>query len=147
MADQLSEETQKLKLAFDKFDKDGNGKITAQELGAVLRSLGQNPTEDELTDLISKFDVDGNGTIEFSEFSAKMSKIMKVPSTEEDIREAFRVFDVDGNGYITLDELRHVMAILGQGLTDQDIDEKIGKCDTNDDGKLSYEEFVKFWKS
>ena len=34
--------------AFDLFDKDGDGNITAEEIGTVLRSLGQDPTEEEV---------------------------------------------------------------------------------------------------
>lgn len=41
------------------FDKDGDGRITSKELGTVLRSLGQNPTESELRDMINEVDVDG----------------------------------------------------------------------------------------
>lgn len=33
------------KEAFSLFDKDGDGTITTKELGTVMRSLGQNPTE------------------------------------------------------------------------------------------------------
>jgi len=50
MADQLSEEQiAEFKEAFSLFDKDGDGTITTNELGTVMRSLGQNPTEAELT--------------------------------------------------------------------------------------------------
>jgi len=50
MADQLSEEQiAEFKEAFSLFDKDGDGTITCRELGTVMRSLGQNPTEAELT--------------------------------------------------------------------------------------------------
>ena len=47
------------KEAFSLFDKDGNGVIVTKELGTVMRSLGQNPTEAELQDMINEVDADG----------------------------------------------------------------------------------------
>ncbi len=43
-----------------------------------MRSLGQNPTEAELQDMISEVDADGNGTIDFPEFLMLMARKMKV---------------------------------------------------------------------
>ena len=40
------------KEAFDIFDKDKKGLITPKELGAVMKSLGQNPTDAELFDML-----------------------------------------------------------------------------------------------
>lgn len=48
------------KEAFKLFDKDGDGTITTKELGTVMRSLGQNPTEAELQDMVNEVDEDGN---------------------------------------------------------------------------------------
>ena len=60
-ADQLTEEQiAEFKEAFSLFDKDGDGTITTKELGTVMRSLGQNPTEAELQDMINEVDADGN---------------------------------------------------------------------------------------
>ena len=48
------EQIAEFKEAFSLFDKDGDGTITTKELGTVMRSLGQNPTEAELQDMINE---------------------------------------------------------------------------------------------
>ncbi|KAF7252011.1 Calmodulin, partial [Varanus komodoensis] len=130
---------EKFKEAFSLFDKDGDGTITTKELGTVMRSLGQNPTEAELQDMINEVDADGNGTIDFPEFLTMMARKMKDTDSEEEIREAFRVFDKDGNGYISAAELRHVMTNLGEKLTDEEVDEMIREADIDGDGQVNYE--------
>jgi len=90
--------------------------ITSKELGTVMRSLGQNPTQSELRDMINEVDADGSGTIDFSEFLTMMARKMHGTDSEEEIKEAFKLFDKDGNGYISAAELRHVMTDLGEEL-------------------------------
>ncbi|CAG8550543.1 2710_t:CDS:2 [Paraglomus occultum] len=143
-ADQLNDEqVAEFKEAFALFDKDNDGTITTKELGTVMRSLGQNPTETELQDMINEVDADGNGTIDFPEFLTMMARKMKDTDSEEEIREAFKVFDKDGNGFISAAELRHVMTNLGEKLTDEEVDEMIREADVDGDGQINYEEFVK----
>jgi calmodulin len=45
--------------AFLLYDKDSDGAISPKVLGNVMRTLGQNPTEDELKSLINEFDCEG----------------------------------------------------------------------------------------
>ncbi|DBA75242.1 TPA: hypothetical protein ACH3X1_010533 [Trebouxia sp. C0004] len=137
------EQVAEFKEAFALFDKDGDGTITTKELGTVMRSLGQNPTEAELQDMINEVDADGNGTIDFPEFLNLMARKMKDSDSEEELREAFKVFDKDGNGFISAAELRHVMTNLGEKLTDEEVDEMIREADVDGDGQVNYEEFVK----
>lgn len=54
------------------------GCITIEELATAIKSLNQNPTEEELRSMIKEVDVDGNGTIEFGEFLNLMARKMKV---------------------------------------------------------------------
>ena len=60
--------------------------IYIQELGTVMRSLGQNPKEQELTDMINEIDEDGNGTVDFEEFLVMMAKKINVKDSEEELR-------------------------------------------------------------
>jgi len=132
-----------LKEAFDEFDKDGSGTITTKELLPVLRSIGQNPTEDEILGLVIEYDVNGDGTIDFDEFIEMMTKHTQetVDQTAE-MREAFKIFDRDGNGYIDLKELKSVITRMGEAFSDIEADEIFRAADLNGDGKLDYDEFV-----
>jgi len=48
-----------LREAFCLFDIDGDGKITTDELGTVMKSLGMNPSADQLREMIDEVDIDG----------------------------------------------------------------------------------------
>lgn len=48
-----------LREAFCLFDIDGDGKITTDELGTVMKSLGMEPSDDQLREMIDEVDIDG----------------------------------------------------------------------------------------
>ena len=48
------EQIAELKEAFNEFDADQGGTINTRELGYAMRSLGMNPTETELLDIINE---------------------------------------------------------------------------------------------
>ena len=141
--DFTQEEMDELERAFSEFDKDGNGAITVKELGEVMEELGLEPTDIELRDMVNEVDHDGNGTIEFLEFVEIMAMKIKDHEVEHELKEAFRVFDEDGNGYISAEDLRHVMTHVGETMTDEEVDDMILVADTEEDGQINYEEFVK----
>mmetsp|Transcript_16060 Transcript_16060/g.17835 ORF Transcript_16060/g.17835 Transcript_16060/m.17835 type:complete len:192 (-) Transcript_16060:69-644(-) len=142
--DSLTEEQKaEFREAFNLFDKDCDGSITTKELGTVMRSLGQKPTDSQLVDMINEVDVDGDGQIDFEEFLEMMAKKMKDVDTDHEIREAFNVFDKDGNGYIDASELRSVMLSLGEKLSDEEVNQMIKEADNDGDGKVDFQEFQK----
>ena len=78
---------------FSLFDKNTNGTITIKELRALMKSLGQNHTENEFQDLINEVDFDHKGTISLNDFLNLMSRKLNEYNRKEEIRETLRVFD------------------------------------------------------
>lgn len=134
-----------LKEAFELFDKNHDGKISSDELGCVLRSLGLEYKQEEVDEMIKNADTNENGSVEYDEFLVMMQKFAQHPpniaSMDEKTREAFRVFDLDGNGYIDKNELRQVMTRLGETLSEDDVKEMFREADLNNDGKIDINEF------
>ena len=82
--------------AFALFDKDGNGRIAAEEFGKVMSSLGQSAPEPELKRMIGEVDLNEDGFIDKAEFMEMLGKKMRHLDNEEEIIEAFKIFDLDG---------------------------------------------------
>ena len=55
------------------FDKDGNGKISSEELKIVMQNLGERLTDEEINEMIREADNDGDGEGDYEEFVKMMS--------------------------------------------------------------------------
>ena len=139
----LSEERiEEFKEAFYLFDRTGGGNIEPYDLGKVMRSLGYNPTETELIDMIKKIGVE-SGQIDFKQFLSLMAPKVHQDDTAKNIIETFKMIDSTGNGLISKQELKQVMGYLGENLTDEEISEMMAEADLDGDGMVNCEEFVK----
>lgn len=58
--------------AFRIFDRSGTGSFTAEDIGWVMRSLGQNPTQQQIDAIIRDMDLDNDGVIDLAEFMIRM---------------------------------------------------------------------------
>ncbi|PAA51439.1 hypothetical protein BOX15_Mlig025330g1 [Macrostomum lignano] len=139
------EQIAEFKEAFGLFDRDGSGSITIRELESIMRSLGQNPSERELKDMVEGVDIDGNGEIDFPEFMAMMAEKIQDTNSEQEIIAAFQTFDRDSNSYLSREELQDVLTRFGDNsMSEADVREMIAAADKNGDGKIQYEEFAHF---
>ena len=59
------------------------------------------------------------------------------------LREAFKMFDKDKSGYIEAREIATVAFTLGEALTEDELLDFMKEADTDGDGRLNYNEFVK----
>ena len=58
---------------FRVFDTESNGLISVQNLGNIIRTLGETLTEKEIEEIINEADVDGDGFINYEEFVRMMT--------------------------------------------------------------------------
>ena len=128
---------------FNQIDKNGDGKISKEELYKGLSGRYKTDNLEKEVDLIFKnLDMDNNGYIEYEEFvRAAVSKEYFV--NENVLRFAFRYFDKDNSGEIEYKEIKELFSksIEDKDNVEQTLKEIIKEVDINNDGKINFKEF------
>ncbi|XP_035792372.1 calcium-binding protein E63-1-like isoform X2 [Anopheles albimanus] len=153
-----------LRTAFDLLDRDQDGHVTPEELQFMLRNLGIHVRDELIDDLLREASRTGSGLIDETEFLQWVARIQALKddsntsssssssnnpaqSADDDLTQdlvaAFRVFDRDGNGYITRDELKSAMDMIGENVTEYQLNEMLELADADKDGRINYEEFAR----
>lgn len=140
------EQKQEIREAFDLFDADGSGSIDAKELKVALRALGFEPKKDEIKKMVAEVDKENKGTIDFNDFLMLMTMKMTEKDSKEEILKAFRLFDDDETGKISFKNLKRVAKELGENLTDEELQEMIDEADTDGDGEINEQDFLRIMK-
>ena len=108
------------------------------------------------------FDTDGNGVVDFSELASGLS-VLCGGSRDDKAKAAFSLFDYNGDGYISLEEMTRYLASVFKvmyetqpgtaeqmGVSAEDLatvtaEQAFEDADLNHDGRLSFEEFQKWY--
>lgn len=132
---------------FSMFDKDEDGELSAEEFGSVMRTLGQNPSAEELEDMLKECDLNRNGTVSFPEFLEFVTKQMKSPS-EQELLNALRVIDADDSGAIAPKALKsQLLQYNEQAFSADDFDQILKAMGKYNNGELDIAKFAKFLTS
>ncbi|XP_052259545.1 uncharacterized protein LOC127863897 [Dreissena polymorpha] len=119
------------------------GNLTAKDLRKGMQILGLNPTMAEVKDLMKKYKVTAR-KIQYDDFEKiVLAELLANTEDDFDILEAFRIFDRDGSGYLDREELRYCLTMLGEKLSDKEVDELFDMLDINKDGRLDLMEATK----
>jgi len=63
-----------LKAAFEAFDKDNSGKLSAAEIRNMIVNCGERIDEDEVDEMMGDIDNSGDGMVDFKEFAEFVMK-------------------------------------------------------------------------
>ena len=136
------------KEAFDMFDKEGKGTISATDITKIMKNFGNPVSKKEVETMIAEIDTSGDGELDFEEFVTLMQKqIQYLEESDEDlVLRAFKSFDKDHDGKITNYEFRYILTQLADKFTDEECDILFKECDLDNDGYLVYQDFINFWR-
>lgn len=132
-----AQELSSLQDAFYRVDKDGDGRISAQELYQAYEGTSlQLPNVEKL---LREVDADQNGYLDYSEFITAATNWGEL-LTEERLSQAFKAFDTDNNGTISKAELKAMFK--GDELIQDEVWQAImQESDRNRDGVIDFAEF------
>lgn len=131
------------------FDKTRPGYLSIPELAKLMRTLGifTNSDESELFREVTR-----TGTCEqLAEFVAfadilrylGQKNTFRFDRRESEFRAIFNTFDESGDGFICEDELFEAMGRFGEKISREELRDIMVEADSNNDGQIDYEEFVK----
>jgi Ca2+-binding EF-hand superfamily protein len=137
--------------AFATFDRQQNGTIQVEEVGTIMRWLGQFPAEQTLTDVITKQLIEEchGKEIAYEAFERVMLKCLidhaYDPDDQATLLTAFRTMDTEGRGYVEVETLRDWLSAGHQGLREKELNEFVNFAkDLDEPEKVYYEDYV--WK-
>mmetsp|Transcript_1047 Transcript_1047/g.1108 ORF Transcript_1047/g.1108 Transcript_1047/m.1108 type:complete len:162 (-) Transcript_1047:178-663(-) len=148
------DQREELQEIFNYFDKNKTGEIEIESVMQYFETLKLNERPgiaeksdregDEKKEPTLTFD-NGKRTINFEEFYQMMSDAIYGETADTHLKETFSIFDTNGTGYIEFENLKNIVGVLGDNLTEEDIKGMIRAVDYWHNGKICYEEFKEFF--
>lgn len=149
-------------------DPTDSGHLNVKHMRAVIRDADLGLTKLQIITILGEAQQDGVGNIHYYQFipiaaamvysyhdSEYMDRRMadleaqdpddnSRASLEQELTNIFIAADQDGNGYLDKGEMVTVMSSAGLSLEPKEMNALMAAVDEDDDGKVSYTEFVKF---
>jgi len=130
---------QEFKEAFNMIDANKDQLIDQADLAEIYASLGKNPSDKELDDMIKM----APGPINFTMFLTMFGEKLMGTDPEDVIKNAFQCFDDNGDGKINDEYLRELLTTMGDRFTDDQVDQLFHDAPISSNGDFNYVEFTK----
>mmetsp|Transcript_3634 Transcript_3634/g.3409 ORF Transcript_3634/g.3409 Transcript_3634/m.3409 type:complete len:146 (+) Transcript_3634:32-469(+) len=129
------------------FDPKNRGFIVPAEIEASLIANGYLDEKNSVMDLIGYLDADENGRIAVEEVEALLHPDFVKLEEPSNIEDVFVNFDKDEDQLISVDDLRTTSESLGFPLSYRQAVLMIQAFDSDNDGKVSLEEFSSIFQT
>ena len=104
---------QEIRVAFKRFDADGNGTVDSSELSKMMREMALEPSEDDVKELMDSLDTNRDGKFEYEEFAAIVSRRLLIAEGRDEMDAAFTCFDINQDETLQTEEVRHLLTTVG----------------------------------
>ena len=150
---QLNEEqTQKLHNIFKQNDIDKNGKLSEPELRKLLSEFD---IDESFAPALLRIFVGTKKDQENSDVSSGVSfenlleffNVLISGNVESFFRMLFNAMDTNNDGGIDMNDLIFFSGLVGDKLTNEDANDIIEQCDLNNDGKVQFDDFWRWYCS
>jgi len=131
---QLIEE---FKEAFTLIDNDRDGCIGVEDLKAIYSSVGRDPSESELKEMLKECP----GQLNFTAFLTLFGEKMHGTDPESTLRSAFAMFDREGKGFIPEDYLKDLLTNVGDQFKENELKAMWKEAPVNA-GSFAYNAYV-----
>ena len=141
----LKEELAEYREIFNIVDKDGDGIVSRAEFEKLMRMLKLNPTEAEISDLISQTGTHKNNELNFNEFVSVMTRRIQLDYTKEQLQSAFKVFETTKNseGTVSTQALHHALTnYCTEALLPEQATNLLSLIETDSTGTVNYIDFI-----
>ncbi|KAK3087312.1 hypothetical protein FSP39_004527, partial [Pinctada imbricata] len=135
------------KRIFRRLDNNGDGRVSAAELGRAMKLMGKNPTKKDMKEvmeqaraIMTQVDKNGDGYMQYPEFERIMAGVsVDIDYEKELLIGAFKKFDLNGDGFISKEELMKVLTKMGDKMPEEEAEAMVKEADLNGDGLISYD--------
>eukprot|EP01050_Picozoa_sp_SAG11_P003184 SAG11_NODE_174_length_13505_cov_9.126585_13_plen_1110_part_00 len=151
---------------FDAIDIDGNGTVDKDEFAQLVRDIGLNLSQKQLSDTFQTVALNRNINFDFNEFETfyKGTQALSPPAQKlrsslrslfhnrkavplHNLLEMFEKVDVDNSGALDQGEFDQLVADLGISMTPIALKQSFREVDTDGSGEVDFEEFKAFYMS
>ncbi|EMD48291.1 troponin family protein [Entamoeba histolytica HM-3:IMSS] len=132
-----------IKHVFDMIDTDHSGYLDIDEFVKACSQLIEGCEKESAVALFHMADENGDGKMDLNEFKNMIEFYLKNSEEEDPYVLLFKRCDVNGDGVLDKKEVFDILQSIDPNITIQDINETFDIYDTDKNGSLDFDEYMK----